>query len=135
MQDLPKFEIDSATEKRDNMAKLAYNIKTQVKIVEDETDALKDMFIRHQLSDQNKDGLLTVPQGDYLDCVKLERQKINKFLEQELQHWDLNLEQTKARVDAINDELMQMIAQQQSALEEYLVKFKKTEKSIKFSLK
>ena len=81
-----------------------------MKIVEDETDALKDMFIRNQLTEQNKDGLLTVPQSDYLDCFKFEKKKMNQLLEQEVAHWDQNFEETKTRVDAINDELMQIIA-------------------------
>ena len=81
MEALPQFEMDRAKEKQNDIGKLVYHIKTQCKKVEDETDTLKDLFICHQLTDQNKDGLLTTPQSDFLDCFKFDRQKIYKFLD------------------------------------------------------
>ncbi len=81
------------------------------------------MVAASQLSDQNENGLLTVPLSDYENCLKCDRKTIYKLLDQETTHWDQNLEDTKARAESMKDGLQQFIAEQTSALEEYLLNF------------
>jgi hypothetical protein len=63
-------------------------------MAEDAVDTLKEMIEHYLVSDDNKDGLLTMSKEAYFACFKLDIAKLNQLFVSEKKHWETNLAKT-----------------------------------------
>ena len=109
------------------MDKLVYEIQGLLKIADDAIDGLKAAFRQNCTSEENKEGLLAKNVSNFIDCINLDADKLHQLLDEEKVQCRESLAKVEEQVEIARQELMHMIEKQQSALQDYLEKFKDTQ--------
>lgn len=87
----------------------------------DQLEAIKRKFSdRIYREDLNPDGVLTCALDEYLKCLDLDMERLEQFLLQDEQKWDLNLKQTKEGLDRMSQSLIAFSSEQEKRLADLL---------------
>lgn len=66
---------------------------------------------------KNKDGLLTSELEDYLDCIQIDKHKLEELLTRDRQKWEKKIQVKKRKAYKKTEELQAFIVKQQAKLE------------------
>ena len=87
LEALPEFEKEQARKKCKEMADLVYEIETMIKLTEDVFMGLREKLEASFASDENKTGLMVQDPSEYLDCVKLDKDRLRAVMEKDTKHY------------------------------------------------
>ena len=113
LKDQTKYQIEAKVE---GLRILKSDVDSKMAIVHEQLDSIRTIVRENTKTKQNKDGVLTSSEAEYLKCVEVQYVKLEELFRKDEKHWTNVRKNSVAEGKNMSDKLAAFIEKQKKEL-------------------